>query len=395
MATKAVNSPSMVIRAILISSKAIQAPLVAPAIHPRDRSLLRPLKSLGKPKNEVNDISFLRRTQYVAGSDGHRIDGSGSRNPSASIKRRKTDAAKEDPFTIFRSVIKGFDIANPQSAHRGTDNMTQVRGLPPTKAEVEAWRNPKHPTKPHLKMLDSYPILPGLDAMTDDVGYYLVKFSGNPTDLTNRPDVRMEAGLLRPMDPSPEVVAEYNAKLKAHQVDPKKHPEEPLPDLSFEFFLPEDDRTAGNLKRKFDVDDLDKDEPGLYTNSSKQDENNDNFRLNHLRVYDMGLQVSHKTNPYQEVALALHDPESASGTNGETTERARLQKAAYYYPLVAKQQLKPRRNVQLQHGPVRHEEEVEKIDVLEVTIEGPNVEETRRREGYAAMLEKKPEEDRS
>ena len=398
--TKAVSQTLQTFYDILGSQpEAIQAPLVPPTVHPRDRNLLRPLKTLGKPKNELADISFLRRTQYIGHDNRGPVEQMG-RGPAGKVKRRKTDVSKDDPQTILRSVIKGFDVANPDSTYKGPDTPDAIRGLQPSIAEMDAWKNPKHPSKSHLKKVDSYPLIPDLEAITSDYGFTVFKFSGNPTDTTGRPDPRLESALLRPLEPSAEVVAEYRVKMAAHQADPANVPGPNLPPMNFEFFLPADDTTASNLKRKFDVYDSENDSPSLYTNVAQETGEVDNFKYLHARAYETGLQQNHRDFPYQEVALALHDPELASQTNGavdgtgSTLGKSR-QKAAYYYPVIAKQQLKPRRNMHLaQLGLAgRTDEEEEKVDVVEVTVREPDADELEKRVGFRNEIDTKDEVD--
>lgn len=370
---------------------AIQAPLSAPAIHPRDRNLLRPLKTLGKPKNEVNDISFLRRTQYTA-EDRNRIGAGNTRKPTTNVKRRKTEVSKEDPMTILRAAIKGFDVANPESAYKGPDTQDNIRGLPPSLAEMEAWKNPQHPSQPNLKVVDSYPIMPDLEAMTDNGGYTVIKLNGNPTDKLDSPDVRMEAALLRALEPSPEVLAEVNAKFEAFKADPEHNTDPGPPPMNYEFFLPSDEMTAINFKRKFDVEDPLKDSSELYTNTSQDADGPDIFRYNNVRSYETSSAQDNRQFPYAEIALALHDPKPSSGdVNGTRGETRRLQKAAYYYPVQLKTRLKPRRAAHLARMGLasRAQDDPNRIDVVEVMIQDPDEEEAAQRSRLAEELDTK------
>lgn len=347
---------------------------MTPAIHPRDRLLLRPLKSLGKSKSEIADISFLRRTQYVA-EDRARLEG-GGRAPTGQVKRRKVDISKEDPVYILRSTIKGFDVANPESAYTGPDNGTDVRGHTASFAEKEAWKNPKHPSKPNLKVLDSYPILPDLAGLTDDSygGYAVVKFNGNPTDITNQFDERLETSLLRALEIEPEAMLDYNQRLTLHKANPDRIPEPTLPTMHYELFLPGNEMTPTNLKRKRDIEDPEKDSSALYTDASKDSQENDCFKFNNVREYETGTQSTSYDAPYQEIALALYDPEIE-----DLEVPSRLQKAAYFYPVVSRTQLRPRRAAQLARlglaSQASVEERSEHIDTVNLTFREPDPEE--------------------
>ena len=338
----------------------------------------------------------MRRSQYIA-EDRSRPEQVSVRQPSTSVKRRPQDKSKEDPINILRSTIKGFDIANPESAYKGPDTAKDIRGQPATPAEIDAWKNPKHPTKPHLKVVDSYPFIPDLDAFTDDNGYAVYKFNGNPTETTDGPDPRMVTALLRPLEPTPEIAAEYQAKMAAHKLDPAKNPHPGLPPLSNEFFLPNDAETANLVARKVDVDDPEKDSSELYNFATENSEASDSFRYVHSRVYEPGLQVDLRGSPYQEVALAIHDPaldKKRAEAEGKEVPAGndRLQKAAYYYPVTQKVQLKPRRTLQVEQMgmPVRKANE-ELFAYLETTINSPDAGEVERREGFKAAVDTKDE----
>ena len=383
------------------SIAAIQAPLVPPPVHPRDRKLLRPLKSLGQPKTDTSGVSFLRRTQYTADETGRaRIDPSGSRNlTNPNIKRRRpTDASRDEPINVLRSVIKSFDIANPEDAYKGPDTEHNIRGAASTSAEIEAWKNPQHPTNPKLKLVDSYPILPDLDAITDSVGYMVTKFAGNPSNAVDMYDERMDVALLRPIEPTPEQIADINAKRAAHEADPVHYPDPGPPAYDYEFFLPSDAQMARNIKRKFDIDDPGRDDPSLYAVSeSHKNTRQESFRYRHVRVYETGLQSHNLSNPYQEVALALYDPEIEQQMAGIKVDdggvRRTRQKAAYYYPIVSKVQLKPRRSKYLASLglPVRpgnnQDDEVGKYDAVDLVVRDPDDVESSSRASHKANID--------
>ena len=367
---------------------AIQAPQVPPAIDSRDRILLRPLKSLGKPKNEVADISFLRRTQYVA-EDRSRIEG-GGRAATGQIKRRKLDTSKENPMYILRSAIKGFDVANPESAYTGPDNESNIRGLSATLAETEAWKNPKHPSKPNVKMVDSYPLIPDLSAFTEDQqgGYAVLKFIGNPTEITDRYDQRLEASFLKLLPFDSQDLTEYQEKLAAHKSNPELYNAPTLPTTKYEFFLPPNETITRGIKRKRDTQDPDKDDDTLYTDTREEGgTEKDCFKLPQIRQYESGVQQNFRETPYQEVAIALHDPED---------DMDPLQKAAYFYPIGSKTQLKPRRAGKLRPGLSQRQqteqEQEEKIDELALWWRDMNEEELEYEAELVEALDTKIEE---
>ncbi|KAL8953940.1 MAG: hypothetical protein Q9222_000227 [Ikaeria aurantiellina] len=375
----------------------IQAPLIPPPVHPRDKNLLRPLSELGKPKYQGGGISFLRRTEYISSDTARARSEAAPKNTPKSPGpklRKPVDTSKDDPVNVLRAVVKGFDIAHPNDAYTGPDTKDNVKGLEPTPAETDAWNNPKHPLKSNLRPVDFYPILPDLDAVTDTGNYMVAKFTANPTQTVDKRDPRLDVGMLRPMELDEETIAEYNAKAAAHATDPAHNPHPGGPPFNYHFFLPTDEATASNLKRKLDVDHPDRDDPELYTAESK--DGRGVFRLEQQRMYETGrATVIDADHAYKEVGFALHDPEletntgdPAITTNGHSLQRSH--QAAYYYPILQKVQLKPHRSKNLaQLGMVSrmdNEEDDKKIDALEVIVDDPNDAEKAKRNEHRAVL---------
>lgn len=375
---------------------AIQAPLSLPPVHFKDKSLLRPLSELGKPKYATGGHSFLRRTEYISTGSSRTADNSTPKGVAkqAQKSRRQMDTAKDDPVTILRAAVKGFDIAYPQDAYTGPDAQdNKIRGSDPTPAELEAWRNPKHPTHPELKLLDAYPFKPDLNAFTDNGSFQLVKFTANPTPVTESYDTRLDVGFLVVKTTSAEAEAaaneDFEARLGAHQDDPSRNPA-PGPMNPYDLFLPSDENTVIGIKRKFDVDDPEKDDSELYGQGQAD---GGSFRYDHIRAYDTARSTMNTDHPYKDVALALHDPQPKVGA---ASAPGRLEKAAYYYPIRAKQQIRPRRNQTMAKLGLTSQTaiaEESEIDALAVKIGNANKAETEAREQYLVELETSQEDE--
>ena len=375
------NQMSLHSHDLTVTTPAIQAPLSLPPVHPKDKPLLRPLSELGKPKYGAGGHSFLRRTEYIAPSSSYRsLDNSVQRNAvkPPSKKCKQIDTSKDDPVNVLRATLKGFDIAYPQDAYTGPDGQGKIKGLEPTPAEAEAWKRPKHPIDPGLKLLDSYPLLPDLDAIPDQGSYNIVKFTTNPTQATEAHDTRMDVGLLTYLELSPQAQAiiqeDYEAKLAAHQADPMRNPM-PGPMFSYRFFLPQNEQGMNSVKRKLEGQDGDHDDP---------EKDSDQIRFDHVRAYDTSRAVMNGDFLHKEVALALYDPQM------EGRDASYLPKAAYYYPLSTKLQLKPRRNknlTQLGLGGRPPDEDEEIIDGVYVSVREPDDAVRERRNGHLQEIE--------
>lgn len=352
---------------------AIQAPLAIPPVHPRDKNLLRPLTELGKPAFNQAGYSFLRRTEYISSDAKARAEANANAvkitgKPTASKARKSIDMSREDPVNILRSAVKGFDLANPGDAYTGPDTTTNIRGAIPTPAETDAWKCPKHPSKPDIKLIDAYPLKPDPDAVTDSGAYMITKFVGNPTPVTEARDIRMDVGILYPRELAPD---SYN----------------------YEFFLPANEAATQNIARKLDVNDSACDDPALYTD--KAPDGFGVFKFDFLRTYEPGRGSTRGDQQYREVALALHDPElDRQITSPESAARGnginRLDKGAYYYPVLSKMQLKPRRNknlVQLGLASQPTDDEVQKFDGIRLTVREPDEGERAKRATHREHVE--------
>lgn len=369
----------MLIRVDLLYT-AIQAPLATPPVHPRDKSLLRPLAELGKPAFNPAGYSFLRRTEYISSEAKARAEANASANaakvtskpPAASKPRKPIDASKEDPVSVLRSAVKGFDLANPEDVYTGPDTTTNIRGAMPTPTETDAWKRPKHPSKPDIKLLDAYPLKPDPDAVTDSGAYMITKFAGNPTPVTEARDIRMDVGILYPRELAPDT---YN----------------------YEFFLPGSQVAVRNVRRKLDVNDDACDDPALYTD--KAPDGSGVFKFDFLRTYESGRGSTRGDQQYREVALALHDPElDRQSSSTEYTVRGNgidpLEKGAYYYPVLSKVQLKPRRNknlVQLGLASQATGDEFQKFEGIRLTVRQPDEGERAKRATHREHVE--PDEE--
>ncbi|KAL8681397.1 MAG: hypothetical protein Q9186_002472 [Xanthomendoza sp. 1 TL-2023] len=354
---------------------AIQAPLITPPIHPKDKSLLRPLSELGKPKYQGGGISFLRRTEYISSDTARARSEAAPKStpkPSNPRLRKPVDTSKDDPINVLRAAVKGFDIANPEDAYIGPDTNDNIKGLEPTPAELEAWRDPRHPLKSNLKPIDFYPILPDHSADTDTGSYIVAKFSANPTQVVDKRDTRMDVGILRPIDDD-AMLAEHNAKVAANKADPVRNPHPGGALFNYHFYLPADEISAGNLKRKLDVHAPDRDDPGLYTTSNR--DGKETFRLGLQRMYETGRATAQDSDhAYREIALALHDAEvEANGSESAPDAEERSKNAAYYYPIMQKIQLKPHRSKNLAQlgmaSRLHDDEDPTKIDAYDAFVD--------------------------
>ncbi|WPH02931.1 Hypothetical protein R9X50_00580100 [Acrodontium crateriforme] len=330
-----------------------------PQLHPADKALLRPLASLGKA-NVVGAVSFLRRTEYTS-SQGTQHFASSTSKDLLRVKNDKRSRVtnKDDPINIIRHIVKGFDIAYPKDAYRGEDSETKIRGAAPTDEEVRAWAKPKHPTKPDLELLDSYPVLPDLDAIPPVGAYLTVKFITNPGASSEFYDSRLDVACLLPLDDAARIAAHEQ---KLAEWDPNSDKPQPIPEYEYDYYLPTEESAVRGIKRKFDVHDPEKDDPSLYTDEVSNGVRG--FKYDRVRTYETYQQSGDASNKWNNhVALALHD-ENEDDAFGEGSNQP---KAAYIYPVMQYTRLRAKRNIAAMAYATRNEDQ---IDTLNVTIRG-------------------------
>lgn len=330
-----------------------------PPLHPADRALLKPLSALGKPAANNAGVSFLRRTEYISSNATaiQRFESSTSkdllrvRNDPKRAKKQPVD--RNDPLNIIRNHLKGFDLAYPHDTYKGPDTTTAIRGAPITDAEKQAWANPKHPTKSHLTVLDSYPLQPDLEALPVTDGYSVFKFATNPAPESGKYDQRLDTAFLRPVGAD---VATYEERMANHKADPSLP--EPLPDYDYDLFLVDSESSVPEIKRQFDVN-------APHTSDSPH------FQYDRVREYETYQQAGAAKDPYADtVALALHDADDGS-------------RAASFYPVKSRTQLRSKRKT----PGVSQEDRAAPIDRIDAVVRDQDEEEAKMRAAEQAKLE--------
>ncbi|KAF2745469.1 Paf1-domain-containing protein [Sporormia fimetaria CBS 119925] len=349
---------------------AIQASDKSQTIHPADRALLRPANALGKPATANSSISFLRRTEYTTSYAGgaSKFESSNSSNTMRIRKRQRDEnASRDDPAHILRHIQKSFNIAYP------ADASAPGEAAEASHEEKQAWRNPRHPGNPSLKVVDSYPLLPDWDALPDTGSYMMYKFDKAPVrDANGGYDERLDVALLRPIG---ETVADHE-RWELDMVEYKENPQSrprPMQRCQFEFFLPVDRTKVRGIKRNFTTNDPDNEEEIPFEDGADEEGRpRKQFRYEQLRVYETKAQTGDVDHAFDDVlALALHDGESHEVERLRSTP---LQKGAYFYPINQRMILQNKRGDTEMHGG-----EQLKVDVIE-TVARDAVEEKERRD---------------
>ncbi|KAI9833689.1 MAG: hypothetical protein M1826_006780 [Phylliscum demangeonii] len=364
---------------------AIEMPREPRTVDPKDFALLRPLAVLRNEPVAVENVSMFRRTAARTAEKAASQPAKGTTvRPRLSLpkkRRRRADPSiRENAAFILKTVMRGFDLAYPQSSAAAAD----AAGDGLLEEEREAWKNPQHPTKRHLKLVDSFPILPDLNAVSDSGGYILMTFAKYPVPVSDAYDDRLDCALLRPVELSAAASAARRAGARTRVADPSK----PAPSLSaydYHYFVPQHARSVDRIKQKFAVDDAQRDDPALYDYEDPETGHRC-FRYEQARIYETVTTSSQTDRKFDEIALTIYDPARirASSTAAEEGPSPKKQKAAYYYPIVQKTNVRPRRSNLLMPGlggmyAGGEDDKKEHVNALDVTVRDLNDEERARR----------------
>lgn len=328
-----------------------------PTVHPHDKPLLKKLSELGTPASMNQNVSFLRRTEYISSTQGAQTFQSSTSKELLKAKRRKTpNVARDDPINIIRNLVKGFDIAYPRDVYTGADSQTDIRGADVTDIDRKAWRNPRHPQKPDVTLLDSYPLLPDLEALPTTGDFQITKFITNPVATANSYDERLDVAILRPTYADTD---KFEERVAAYKLDPDLA--KPLPEWDIDLFLTDFEHSVRGIKRKFDSNDPENNDESFY---DQETENGKAFLYRRIREYETYQQAGDPDDVYGDtVALALHDPDSHKGDSGSK----RLRKGAYYYPIKQRTHLRPKRAGAMSSGT-----RAEHVDLIYTTVRDAN-----------------------
>ncbi|QKX60685.1 uncharacterized protein TRUGW13939_07831 [Talaromyces rugulosus] len=347
---------------------AILMPETAPPPDPRDLPFLIPLDQLKNPSVKNSNVSFLRRTQYIAAEQ--RGPGGFKSAPGRPKPRLadKTKLTNDDPLYIKKYIMKGFDIAYPQSKHTGEDSAERIKGQPAQKPELDAWAKPVHPDNPKLKPVGFFPVLPDLQGYPDPGGFVQFKFDKKPLlAASGKRDERIDVGLLYPSAPPDEVLEEHEAKAKLHKTNPKLYKDPgPIP-WDYDLFVPEN-KNSTKIKQSLDPLNPDRNNEELYTHDDGESKYH---RYDRLRTYSTKAQQLNQEQKQRDIALTLFDPAQSSKSSAEGTT-----KAAYYYPILGKMRLAPERARKIARAglaPSRAESSREdQADQIHVTARDPD-----------------------
>lgn len=262
-------------------------------LHPKDRALLRDA-GIGNISKSEPGVSFLRRTEYIAERQMPKANGLNGAEGAKDIVE-KAEAAN-DPDAQLAAVERTFD-----QAQESLDNYTSL----------------KHPSKKNLKAVSAWPLLPDTSMM--DTKFIAVKFSGSAS-------ISRELQALKRQQKE-----EYDEAFQKNSLQSAIF--RPITSEDGEWismYQVRDAKKAEEVKEK-----LNSSERERPVNLLDEQENVEDFKFKHTKDYDMNFHRFSK--PYEELSIKF-EPEDHS-----ESKKIRKRKAAYYYPVTGRIDLKKHR----------------------------------------------------
>lgn len=244
-----------------------------PQLDSKDAILLRDPSGDASSLRTQPNVSFLRRTEYISSEI---VRQKSENRPSSQSKDEKAI----NPEAQLRAVEETFEAANVDLATL------------------------KHPKNKKLKAVESFAILPDFKQL--DLTYLTVKMV-NSASLSTLPEKHSDSA--------------YSVSLF--------RPTSLETDEWMSFFVPSD-QDSKKLKRKLD-------DPRDSNIIDEDDENENLYRFNHVRDYEMELVQNEKN--FNDIAINFDDT-SIEHTGEEGEER---RPTAWFVPIAGKTNLKRRR----------------------------------------------------
>lgn len=253
-------------------------------LHPSDRVLLRDA-GIGRINKSEPGVSFLRRTEYIA-----------ERLTSKQVDERPVTKAKEnvvlhDPESQLQAVELSFD-----NAQETLNDLSKLQ----------------HPRRKHLRAVAAFPLLPDTSMM--DTKFMSVKFTGSAS-------LSRELQTLKRQEKD-----KYDEELQRNSLLSAVY--RPITSEDGEwvsFYQLQDKRAVNELKEK--LESMEREQPVNLLDEEEQVA--ESFRFKHSKNYDMQYQPTSK--PCEELALKF------------VSDSDNKKRAAYYYPISGKVELKKHR----------------------------------------------------
>lgn len=287
-------------------------------LHAKDRALLRDA-GIGNINKSEPGVSFLRRTEYIAERQ------LASRGEEKTQTAAKKEDELHDPDAQLQAVEQSFELAQK------------------TLADPQLL---KHPRRKNLRAVAAWPLLPDTSMM--DTKYLTIKFTGSASLSRELQALKRKEALL------------YDEKFqKASLLSAIYRPITSEDGEWVSFYQLQDKKAVEALGEK--LTSTEKEQPVNLLDEEEQDL--DVYHFKHFKNYDM--QYHRFSKPYEELALKFVPGESGS-----------KKRAAYYYPISGRVELKKHRTAT--NTEINRFLDESTYDLLDLKVREPNTNELRK-----------------
>ena len=341
----------------------IMAPDVPMPLDPEDEILMLAPEQL-KAGGPATGSNFLRKTQYMTATSAVTNDASRTQQPRRpNVKPKAVPLHRDDKENVKNSISKAFDLAYPAS--KKTDAIYD----PSTRAEINAWSRPVHPSNRNLKPVNFLPVLPDFEAATViGPSWNLLRFDKPPLPaIKGHRDNRLDAAFLMASE-HPEKKKTWEDQKAAFDADPTKFEDPGNPPVVWSLLLPRDQAATPLMRKLTNSRDPEHAEQGLIARVADPDENDGNrlkVPLDRVRYYSNAVSQDKEAGRHtRQVVLTLPKQGSTSSS-----------KAARYYPIGQANKLMSDRTTAKSGKDWRTDFEAELPDQVMVDVRDPNNEE--------------------
>ncbi|KAK6461169.1 RNA polymerase II-associated [Scheffersomyces coipomensis] len=265
-------------------------------LHPKDRELLRDAGISTIIKTEPG-VSFLRRTEYIAER--------GSLKSESSSRQKSKEPEKLDADAQLKAVEDTFEAAR--------DTLYNLDKL-------------KHPRKKNLKAVSTWQLLPDTSMM--DTKFYNVKFIGSASLTRELQTLKQKQG------------SKFNEKLHQNITDTSILKPITSDDGEWISLFQLNNHNNQHEKLKSHLHSTEREKP--INLLDEDDTTIENYDFKYVKNYDMHFDRFDEDDDRKEISIKFVPDEEEQGNSENKHKRRKL---AYYYPLNGKIDLRKYRPV--------------------------------------------------
>ncbi|CAK7901305.1 RNA polymerase II-associated protein 1 [[Candida] anglica] len=298
-------------------------------LHPKDKVLLRDA-GIGKISKSEPGVSFLRRTEYIS-------------------EKQSTPKVINEPVAPLLKKKEGHDAESQLAAVEKTFDEAQD--------SLDNFSKLKHPRKRNAKAVAAWPLLP--DTSMLDTKFLSIKFTGSASVTRELELFKRQQG------------AKYNENFQKKSLETAIF--KPITTADGEWMSLYQVKDVEKVEQLQDrLNSTEREQP---VNLLDEDENTSEYKFKHIKNYDMHFERF--TKPYQELTIKFIPNEKETGS--------KKRKAAYYYPVNGRIELKKHRASQ--NTEINRFLKENTADIINFKLREPNTDEMKQMDNLRSTFD--------